>query len=339
MRLMVLPFRLKTLRFLFLIGLLGGVAVAQSCTTQSQMKPEDREALRNAATSLARKIAANDQAGVKAATIPEFQKDFSGIAGVVTAISPALREAQVQVEQVYVLDASSQQGASADAQFECSLNQSQAMTSFAIPQLPPGRYGFAMVRMERPMAYRLSFLLRQEQGQWQLAGLYPKPLTAGGHDGLWYWKQARALKAQKEAWNAWLYLQEAQALLQPAGFVSSSHLEKLQAELTEAAPSIVAGGLSNDAPLVVKAADGVEYRFSSIATDDSLGKEKVEVAAHLKVEALGDAGAARKRNVDAMTALVDAHPELRKAFYGVWIFADAPGANPYATEQAMAEIR
>jgi hypothetical protein len=65
----------------------------------------------------------------------------------------------------------------------------------------------------------------------------------------------------------------------------------------------------------------------------------VDVAAHIKVDALGDAAAARKRNVDAMTALVNAHPELRKAFHGVWIFADAPGEAPYATELAMAEIK
>ncbi len=341
MKFRVRRFGLRAFGAFFLAGMVSGMltgrVAAQTCTTQSQMKPAERDALAGAATSLAQKIAANDQAGLKAATIPEFQKDFAGIAGVVSSISPGLQGARANVEQVYVLDASSLTGTASDAQFECSLNQSQAGASFSIPQLPPGRYGFAMVRMEKPMPYRLSFLLRQQGSQWQLAGLYPKPLTAGGHDGLWYWKEARGLKAQKQDWNAWLYLQEAQVLLQPAGFVSSSHLDKLQTELTEAAPP-EAASLSSDAPLVLKAADGTEYRFTSIATDDSLGKEKVEVAAHLKVDALGDAVTARKRNVDAMTALVAAHPELRKAFQGVWIFADAPGGNPYATEQAMSEI-
>ena len=147
------------------------------------------------------------------------------------------------------------------------------------------------------------------------------------------------MKARNEGWNAWLYLQEAQALLQPVGFVSSTHLDKLGTETGAATPPALSSGLSADVPLVVKGADGVEYAFTTMTVDDSLGKEKVDVAAHLKVASLGDAAAARKRNVDAMTALVAAHPELRKAFHGMWIFADAPGLSAYATEQAMGEIR
>jgi len=39
-----------------------------------------------------------------------------------------------------------------------------------------------------------------------------------------------------------------------------------------------------------------------------------------------------------MVALLTAYPELRKPFHGVWIIADVPGQNPFATEQAMSEI-
>jgi hypothetical protein len=72
--------------------------------------------------------------------------------------------------------------------------------------------------------------------------------------------------------------------------------------------------------------------------DDSLAKDKVDVTAHLKVEQIGDPVAARKRNTEAASALIAAHPELRKSFHGVWVFAEAPGQNPYATEMAMNEI-
>jgi hypothetical protein len=72
--------------------------------------------------------------------------------------------------------------------------------------------------------------------------------------------------------------------------------------------------------------------------DDSLGKEKVDVVVHLKVDTLGDAAAARKRNLDAMSALLAAYPEMRKAFHGVWVIAQAQGQNPFAIEQAMEEI-
>ena len=75
-----------------------------------------------------------------------------------------------------------------------------------------------------------------------MAGFYPKPLTAAGHDGLWYWTQARTMTAQKERWNAWLYYQQAESLLRPANFVQSTHLEKLKTEASAAAPPAVVGG-------------------------------------------------------------------------------------------------
>jgi hypothetical protein len=316
---------------------------AEVCTTQSQMQPAERDALAAAAANLARRIQSNDQTGLRSATIAEFQKDFGGIADVVTSTAPRLTGASPVVEQIYILDATTLQktptGAAPDAQFYCTLNKSQAEADFSIPQLPPGRYAFAMVRMESAQPWRLSFLLRSDGGKWQLAGLYPKALTAAGHDGLWYWQEARNLQNRKETWNAWLYLQQAQALLVPANFVSSTHLDKLQTELTQAAPPALSSGIGPDTPFVLKAADGTEFRFTAISVDDSLGKERVDVTAHLRVDALGDAATARKRNLDAMSALVASHPELRKAFHGVWIFADPPNSSPYATEQAMTEIR
>ena len=39
-----------------------------------------------------------------------------------------------------------------------------------------------------------------------------------------------------------------------------------------------------------------------------------------------------------VAALLTAHPELRSAFHGVWVFAEAPGKAPYATELSMADI-
>jgi len=316
-----------------------GAHAAETCTTQSQMQPEVRDALSAAAAAIAQKIQADDQDGLKANTISEFQGNFTGIAATVALTAPKLRGAQPQVDQVYLLDASTLKqgpnGANPDAQFFCTLNKSASETEFAIPQLPPGKYAFTMVRMESTTPWRLSFLLRQDGGKWLLAGLYPKPMTSGGHDGLWYWKQARVFEGQKDTWSAWLYLQEARALVLPAGFVSSTHLEKLQGELASAAPPAVANGISADAPLVVKGTGANEFRFTGLSVDDSLG---LDVAAHLKVDSVDDAVAARNRNVQAAEALLAAHPELRKTFHGVWVFAEAPGKSPYATELAMADI-
>src|SRR5271170_5155498 len=330
------------------IGLLAAgmlvacVASAEVCTTQSQMTATDRDALAAVARGLAAKVQANDVSGLQASTAAEYAKDFSGIGAVVGSTAAKVKDATLSVEQVYLLDATELKrgadGALPDAQFFCSLNKTVAEADFLIPGLAPGRYGFVMVHADGSSSWRLSFLLRQDQGQWAMAGFYPKPLTAGGHDGLWYWTQARTMTAQKERWNAWLYYQQAQSLLIPAGFIQSTHLEKLKSEASAAAPPALSEGVSAEAPLVVKGPDGVEYHFTALGVDDSLAKDKIDITAHLKVDQLGDPVAARKRNSDAMVALLTAYPEMRKPFHGVWMVAEVPGQNPFATEQAMSEI-
>jgi hypothetical protein len=319
-----------------------GVASAEVCTTQSQMTAADRDALAAAGRDLATKVQAGDVKGLQAATVAEYAKDFSGIGDVVGPTAAKLKGGTIAVEQVYLLDGSqlkrNADGSAAEAQFFCSLNKSVAEVDFLIPGLLPGRYGFVMVKVQEASPWQLSFLLRQDQGRWAMAGFYPKALTAAGHDGLWYWTQARAMTAQKEPWNAWLYYQQAQALLQPTGFVQSSHLEKLKNEQSAGAPPALSEGISAETPLVVKGAGGAEYRFIGLGVDDSLGAAKIDVVAHLKVDEPGDAAAAKKRNADAASALLAAYPELRKAFHGVWIFAVTTGQNPYATEEAMSEI-
>ncbi len=321
----------------------GAMASAEVCTTQSQMTAADRDALSGAALGLAQKVEAGDVNGLRAATVAEYAKDFSGIGNVVGTTAARVKGGTPVVEQVYLLDGTQLKvgadGAAPDAQFFCSLNKSVAEADFLIPGLLPGRYGFAIVDVPNgPAPWRLSFLLRQEQGRWEMAGFYPKALSAAGHDGVWYWTQARMMTAQKERWNAWLYYQEAENLLLPANFVQSTHSEKLKTEQSAAAPPALSDGVSAEAPLVVKAADGAEYHFTGLGVDDSLGKDKIDVIAHLKVDQVGDAAAASKRNDAAMAALLAAYPEMRKPFHGVWMFAEAPGQNPFATEQAMSAI-
>lgn len=321
---------------------LSGVASAEVCTTQSQMTASDRDALAAAGHDLAMKVQTDDVKGLQAATVAEYAKDFSGIGDVVGTTAAKLKGGTIAVEQVYLLDGTqlkrNADGSAPDAQFFCSLNKSVAEVDFLIPGLLPGRYGFVMVNVQSTSPWQLSFLLRQDQGRWSMAGFYPKALTAAGHDGLWYWTQARAMAARNEHWNAWLYYQQAQALLQPAGFVQSSHLEKLKSEQVAAAPPALSEGISPTTPLVVKGTADAEYRFIGLGVDDSLGATKIDVVAHLKVDQLGDAAVAKKRNSDAASALLAAYPELRRAFHGVWIFAEAAGQNPYATEESMSEI-
>lgn len=321
----------------------GWSAWAETCITQSAMAPADRTTLADTARTLALKVQADDVTGLRALATPELNKDAAALEYLVGNTSTKLAGAAPTVEQVYVLDASglkrNADGTAADAQFFCSLNKTTAEVQFTIPALPPGRYGFAIVTFGSAKPWRVSLLMRQDGGRWLMAGLYPSAMTAAGHDGLWYWTQARQMAKQKQPWVAWLYYQEAEHLLAPADFVMSTHLDKLRAEAASAAPSVLSEGISVDAPMVVKAADGTEYHFTGLGVDDSLGQASVDVAAHLRADPISDPIAARKRNDAAAAALVAAYPELRGPFHGVWIYAESPGQPPFATEKPMAEIK
>jgi hypothetical protein len=335
------------------------------------MKAAERDSIVAAARTLAALVQTDDAAGVRRQTVPEFAKEFAGMASLVASTAPHLAGASLAVEQVYLLDATNLKtlgdGTNQDAQFFCSLNQSPAEANFLIPSLPPGVYAFAMVAGEgvkRP--WRLSLLLRQSPtgaGQdpgWQMAGLYPRALTAAGHDGLWYWTQARDLVKSRQMWAAYLYYQEAEELLQPVGFVTSTHFDKLHTEAAAAVPPALSAGISADVPLVVKGANGNEFRFTALTTDDSLGGDQVDVLVHLAPDPPPDAPAAgadgkplkpdpkvpkpagppspTERNNAAMAALVAAYPELRGLFHGVWVVADSADGKPFITEQPMANI-
>lgn len=323
--------------------LVPAVVRADTCTTQSQMAVADRGALAARARELASLVQDGNVSGLQAALVPEFAKDFGGLGDVVGGVAPKLKGGSIVVEQVYLLDDSdvkrNTDGSLPESQFFCSLNKSPAEADFSIPGLDAGKYAFVIAEVQNATSpWRLSFLMKQAQSKWAMAGFYPTAMWAAGHDGLWYWRQARSMVANNQHWNAWLYYQEAEELLRPAGFIQSTHLEKLKSEQTAAAPPQLSQGVSVQSPLVVKGADGSEYHFTSLGVDDSLGKEKIDVAARLKVDQIGDVAAANKRNAGAMSALVAAYPELRTAFHGVWIFAEAPGSNPFATEAAMSEI-
>ena len=199
-----------------------------------------------------------------------------------------------------------------------------------------------MVQFDGPSPWLLSMLLRQDGAgaPWKLAGLFPKEASAAGHDGLWYWSQGRAMSANKQLlWIAYIYYQQAQRLLQPAGFVSSTHLENLRVEASGAVPSEFGSGINAETPFVIKGTDGKEYRYTSIGPDDSLHKDKLDIAVHMLIDpSAADPTAVHKRNLDAMSALLAQHPELRQNFHGMWVFSEAPGQAPVANEAAMSDI-
>lgn len=325
-----------------LCGLLTGLVKGQLiCTTQAKMQPPLRDALMATAQMLAAAVQANDPAKVRAATVAEYATDFSATEYLIRNTSPKIAGENLLVTSVYGLDASSRKkDDTTEADFSCPLSATMLETDFSIPGLPPGNYGFATVEaVDGAQPWQLSFLLRQEGGTWKMAGFYQHAETVAGHNGLWYWNQARAAAQAKQQWAAWLLYGEAYALLSPASFVQSSHLDKLEAEQRAVTPPELSNGIGKNAPLVVKGVNGAEFHFTGLFADRSDDGTKVNIILHLRADPGADAAAARVRNEAAAAAFVKAHPEVRKDFQGVWVFAETDAQQPIAmTQRDMSQI-
>ncbi len=325
---------------MFLLPAASVPLVAETCITQSQMAAPDRSALADAARSMALDVSTDNTTALRAVTIPQYAQDFEGIANSVSSAAGRVKGAQMVVRSVYILDASSLKpepdGRMPTAQFFCSLNNSPSDTNFTIPGLPPGKYGLAIVDAKGIAApWQMTFVLQQVQSRWLLAGFFPKPSTAAGHDGVWYWTQARGYAKKSENWNAWLYYLTAERILVPVDFVNSTNLEKLRSEMQAVAPADLKPPPSAAHPLSLKGS-GETFLLTSLGTDDALGG--LDVVAHITATDTSDPVASRKRNVQAMQALLAAHPELSQGFHGLWVFSDAPGKSPFGIELSMAQI-
>jgi hypothetical protein len=316
-------------------------AAAQSCTTQAKMMPEVRSGLADAALSLAQAVMGGDVAKVQAVTVAEFASGagFAQTAALVQSTATKIAGDTLAVTQIYILDAKNRKaGDTSDADFSCVLTGTTAETDFSISGLPPGLYGFAMVEATGARPFLLALLMEQDAGVWKMAGFYPRARTAAGHDGMWYWIAARSHAKAKELWVAWLFYGEADKLLRPANFATSTGLDKLRAEERSAVPPELADGISTQTPLALKAADGKDYSFTSMEAEGSEDGKDLDLILHLKADSVSDVEATKARNRAAAKALLDAHKELRPAFNRVLVFADAPGQSPLVTDSTMPEI-
>ena len=318
---------------------------ADGCITQAAMPAATRTAIAQAALGFSRQVQNAESSAIRANTIPAYSgENFSGIQEAIGEASPNIKGATFHVQSVWLLDASnlkpSPDGTLQDGQFFCTLHGAISEVSFVIPSLPQGRYALAIVdSVSEKNPWQLSFMMQEIAGGWRLAGFFPHALTAGGHDGLWYWRAARDFTAKKQPWNAWLYYKQTVALLRPVTFMSSTHLDKLSDEMNKAAPHAIAQGISAQSPLALKNADGSDLFITALGTDTSLGTSPIDLAMHIRVDApVSDPVAGRARNRVAAATLLRSYPELRSAFHGVWIFADAPGASPFATEEPMTNL-
>lgn len=306
-------------------------AYGASCVTQSQMAPAQRDTLTNQAKTLMAQMQHGDVQGLQANTLPAVAADFSGIATTVQNLKPQLLNATLTVNNLYLLDASTQPAGSGPTEFFCG----QPVVSINFSDLPAGNYALAIGHasgVAQPQQIAM-ILAKSPQGQWMLGGLFAKPMIFEGHDGLWYWTSARKYAEQKGNWGAWLYYRIADNLLNPLDIMSTPNLEKLQHESEKIKPANLPGTTP-----VSLAAQGATYSLTGVDTTTTFGALDLDIhytPDATQVAQLHDPPMARKQVMDVMTALLEQHPELHQAFHGIWVHADQGTVSLFALELPM----
>lgn len=314
-------------------------AYANSCTTQAQMTPALRQELVSTAHLLIADIQTGNILALRDDTLGSVAANFSGIAQSARTLEPEIRDASITVDTLIEFDATaSNSSAGQQAQFFCSPPNSTKTIVLTFPLLPKGSYALAIVHATGiPNPQQISLILtRSEANQWKLAGFFQKPLTLNGQSGIWYWKQAQQYESEKMNWAAWYYYQIAKSLVMPVDFLSSPNLEQLEKEASQVQPQ----QLSQHRPMIVDA-NGAPFSLTRITTTTELGPLDLEV--HYVPDAsesavLSNPVQARRQAVTLMITLLALHPGIRKAFHGIWVFADSNNATAFALELPMNQI-
>jgi hypothetical protein len=314
------------------------MAFAQECFQSSEIEPVMRAAIDNAASQFIQFAAHGDVQSLRVAAIPSLAAAFDGIQQTVTHDKSLLGD-QVTIRRDYLLDASKVAARLPRAEFFCGVYGASGHTpssaSFAIPNLDPGQYALVLTNVAGgKVPYMVTVVLQNLQGQWKLAGYYPKPTEVAGHDAVWYVLEARKYKAQGELHNAWFYYVLAWEMYSPVDFMSSLQLDKLSAEIQAARPSDVP--VTTPVPLV--AANGGTYTLTqAFAAPDDQGHLLLVVkyqAADVSNTALAFQG-----NTAVIKAMAARFPELRQVFSGIVARATTANGQDYGTLLSMKGIQ
>ena len=307
--------------------------MAATCTTQSELKPEDRNALIATGQRLTAAILQQDYSTLQAQLLPAVASNWEGIRGEAERGAPLVKGGQPQLQAIYLLDASSQT-APADTQFFCSNTSGSLTVTISMHALPPGKYAVLLATAAgSPLAGQVGIIVVWDPTGatpgWKIGGLSVRQGAIDGHDGVWYWSRARALAGTGAPWSAFYSYDFARYLLLPVDFISSPNMEKLAREQSQ---------LKGDPGVFpITVGDGPRtWKIEGIHVDTSLRQADLGVT----YESLGisDPGAIRTEAVSVMSALLKSHPELRENFHGLWAYALKDGKSTPVIELPMAQI-
>ena len=309
-------------------------AHATSCTTQSQMTPAERDSFSRTAETVLSDVQSGNAENIREMAAPSVAADFKAMSDSVAHLKPLVQTATITVDDLYILDATGNPAGGSQAEFYCG----SPVVVWTFPSLPPGAYAVAIVHatgVQHPQQVTI-ILSKSPDNRWLLAGMVDRQMTEAGHDGLWYWVSARKYAQSKANWDAWFYYRMATDLLDPLNSLSSPNLTKLQQEADQIRPQDLPG----TAPMTFNA-DGELFAVTAVDTTTALGALDLDV--HYKPDAtqaaqLQDPTAARKQVTAVMAGLLRMHPELPRAFHGIWVHADQGTASLFALELPMDQI-
>lgn len=302
---------------------------------QSQMTPANRTVYEQAARTLGSNIQSANVAAVQADTIAPVAAQFGALANSIQQVAPDIKGATLTIDSLYNLNATDLTGPQ-QTEFFCSVTGSTKVITVTIPQLPPGNYVIAVLHATGvPKPQQLSLILQNDPAgspNWKLAGLFIRPLAVAGHDGIWFWTQARSYAASKQNVVAYFYYQMAQFLLDPVDFFASPNLEKLQKETQAVKPADLPG----ENPMAINV-NGLNLQITGLRTQDFGGQ--LDMVIEYKAQGASDPVSLRTQILALDKAMLARYPGMRTAFHGLWVYAYNANGQPFAIELPMNQIQ
>ena len=320
---------------LLLIGfVVAAPAGAVSCTPQAEMPAADRDALIAAASPLADAVAKQNLDLLQASLLPAVVADWDSIRAGAQASAPLLKGGQLHWRNAYFLVATDLK-APADTQFFCTTPDSSITVTINLRSLPPGQYALILGDFPgSPQAGQIALILGFDS-KWKLGGLFVREGDLNGHDGVWYWAQAREQARNNQPWGAWFAYDTARMLLVPVDFLSSPNLEKLNREQSQLKANPI-DSLPLNVPGTGTDAAGKKWKVTALRVDLTL--HAADLGLSYEGTGQSDARAQRAEAIAVMSGFLKLHPELRESFHGLWAYSETGGKQTYAIEQAMHDI-
>lgn len=296
---------------------------SQSCQNRDEIPDQAKTAIENAAQQTADQAVHQNVDALRASLAPSQQSNANAILSGVTDNKAALEGSRAQLRTAFLLDTGATP--SQDGRFYCGVFGATGMAAngaeFDIPGLPAGKYAIVIEDLTGNKGPYAMTTIFQDAGGWKLAGLYVRPESAVGHDGIWYLKQARDYKSKGQNHDAWFYYAESWELLAPVQFMQTTLLGNINKELN----GIQLGDVPSNGKAISYSVNGKTYNITdmSIYSTDKSFDLSIRYSVPSTADFAGTAADAR----NLATAYVNQYPELKQAFDNVWAHAIDPNGG------------